>query len=138
MLSDCAAVITTEIGPRPRKALEQGREDLARQFLAFSPRPTAIFTANYGEAGALAHFGTADILLMTAAVADFRPTTAAPRKLKKRESLTQIEARYGVRVMVARDDTLIPPNFRLERLRPYEAGEAPPLRAMRTGRSTSS
>jgi len=49
---------------------------------------------------------------------------------QKRESLTQIEARYGMRVMVAQDDTLIPPNFRLERLRAYSAGEAPPLRAI--------
>jgi len=49
---------------------------------------------------------------------------------QKRESLTQIEARYGMRVMVAQDDTLIPPNFRLERLRAYVAGEAPPLRAI--------
>src|SRR6266851_2061947 len=49
---------------------------------------------------------------------------------QKRESLTQIEARYGMRVMVAQDDTLIPPNFRLERLRAYGAGEAPPLRAI--------
>ncbi len=49
---------------------------------------------------------------------------------QKRESLAEIEARYGVKVMVARDDSLIPPNFRLERLRPYDAGEAPPLRAI--------
>ena len=31
---------------------------------------------------------------------------------------------------MARDNSLIPPNFRLERLRPYEPGEAPPLRAI--------
>ena len=49
---------------------------------------------------------------------------------QKRESLTQIEARYGVKVMVARDDSLIPPNFRLERLRAYGVGEAPLLRAV--------
>src|SRR5712691_10335293 len=49
---------------------------------------------------------------------------------QKRESLTQIEARYGLRVMVAQDDSLIPPNFRLERLRAYGAGEAPPLPAI--------
>jgi len=49
---------------------------------------------------------------------------------QKRESLTQIEARYGLKVMVAQDDSLIPPNFRLERLRVYGAGEAPPLRAI--------
>jgi ribonuclease E len=49
---------------------------------------------------------------------------------QKRESLSQIEARYGVRVTVARDDSLIPPSFRLERLRAFEAGEAPLLRAI--------
>ena len=47
---------------------------------------------------------------------------------QKRESLSQIEARYGLRVTLGRDDTLIPPNFRLERLRAYAAGEAPPPR----------
>jgi ribonuclease E len=46
---------------------------------------------------------------------------------QKRDSLAQIEARYGLRVIVGRDDTLIPPNFRIERLRAYAAGEAPPL-----------
>jgi ribonuclease E len=44
---------------------------------------------------------------------------------QKRESLGQIEGRYGIRVIVARDDSLIPPSFRLERLRPYGVGEAP-------------
>ena len=43
---------------------------------------------------------------------------------QKRESLTQIEARYGLKVMVAQDDSLIPPNFRIERLRAYGAGES--------------
>src|SRR5207302_247124 len=38
--------------------------------------------------------------------------------------------RYSLKVMVARDDSLIPPAFRLERLRTYEAGEAPPLQAI--------
>jgi ribonuclease E len=33
--------------------------------------------------------------------------------------------------MVARDDSLIPPAFRLERLRPYGTGEAPPARPIR-------
>jgi ribonuclease E len=45
---------------------------------------------------------------------------------QKRESLAQIEARYGLKVIVGRDDALIPPNFRLERLRAFAAGEAPP------------
>ena len=47
---------------------------------------------------------------------------------QKRESLAQIEARYGLKVIVGRDDALVPPNFRLERLRAFAAGEAPPPR----------
>jgi ribonuclease E len=48
---------------------------------------------------------------------------------QKRDSLIQLEARYGLRVLVAQDDTLIPPAFRFERLRPYDTDEpavAPP------------
>jgi ribonuclease E len=59
------------------------------------------------------------------------PTTVALYLLnQKRESLARIEERYHVRVTVDRDDTLIPPSFRLERLRPYAAGEAPAPRAI--------
>jgi ribonuclease E len=62
----------------------------------------------------------------SAEVCVYVPTTVALYILnQKRDSLAQIEARYGLRVMVGRDDTLIPPNFRLERLRAYAAGEAP-------------
>jgi ribonuclease E len=43
---------------------------------------------------------------------------------QKRDSLVQLEGRYGFRVLVARDDTLIPPAFRLERLRSYAPAEA--------------
>jgi len=42
---------------------------------------------------------------------------------QKRDSLVQLEARYGIRVFVARDDTLVPPAFRLERLRAYTPTE---------------
>ena len=42
-------------------------------------------------------------------------------------SLAQLEARYGIHVLIARDDTLIPPAFRLERLRSMEPGETPAL-----------
>ncbi|MGA7262157.1 MAG: Rne/Rng family ribonuclease [Stellaceae bacterium] len=42
---------------------------------------------------------------------------------QKRDSLVQLEARYAIRVLVARDDALIPPAFRLERLRAYAAAE---------------
>jgi len=45
---------------------------------------------------------------------------------QKRDSLNQIEARYGLKVVIGRDDGLIPPNFRLERLRAYAPGETPP------------
>jgi ribonuclease E len=43
---------------------------------------------------------------------------------QKRDSLVQLETRYSLKVLVARDDALIPPAFRLERLRPYGAAEA--------------
>jgi len=64
----------------------------------------------------------------SAEVCIYVPTTVALYILnQKRDSLAQIEARYALKVMVARDDALIPPNFRLERLRAYGEGEAPPL-----------
>src|SRR5207248_1115819 len=64
----------------------------------------------------------------SAEICIYVPTNVALYILnQKRESLTQIEARYGVHVMVAQDDSLIPPAFRLERLRAYGAGEAPTL-----------
>ena len=40
---------------------------------------------------------------------------------QKRESLTQIEARYNFRVNVLGDDTLIPPDMRLEQIQGYSA-----------------
>jgi ribonuclease E len=43
----------------------------------------------------------------------------------KRLSLAQLEARYGFHVLVARDDALIPPAFRLERLRAFVPAETP-------------
>jgi ribonuclease E len=62
----------------------------------------------------------------SAEICVYVPTTVALYMLnQKRDSLAQIEARYGLRVAVGQDDTLIPPNFRLERLRSYAAGEAP-------------
>jgi ribonuclease E len=65
----------------------------------------------------------------SAEICIYVPTTVALYILnQKRESLAQIEVRYGVRVLVARDDALIPPAFRLERLRPYGVAEAVPLR----------
>ena len=63
----------------------------------------------------------------SAEVCVFVPTSVALYILnQKRVSLAQIEARYGLKVIVGRDDALIPPNFRLERLRAFAAGEAPP------------
>jgi len=61
----------------------------------------------------------------SAEICIYVPTTVALYILnQKRDSLAQLEARYGIRVMVARDDALIPPAFRLERLRPYAPTEA--------------
>ncbi|MGC8477285.1 MAG: Rne/Rng family ribonuclease [Acetobacteraceae bacterium] len=47
----------------------------------------------------------------------------------KRERLGEIERRHGISVAFARDDALIPPNVRIEKLRPWEPpapGIAPP------------
>src|SRR5579864_1606810 len=60
----------------------------------------------------------------SAEVCIYVPTTVALYILNhKRDSLAQLEARYGIHVLVARDDALIPPAFRLERLRAYGPGE---------------
>ena len=48
---------------------------------------------------------------------------------QKRDSLVQLEARYAIRVLLAQDDALIPPAFRLERLRAYAAAEPAALPA---------
>jgi ribonuclease E len=62
----------------------------------------------------------------SAEIGVYVPTAVALYILnQKRESLGQIEARYGFRVTIGRDDTLVPPNFRLERVRAFAAGEAP-------------
>jgi ribonuclease E len=59
------------------------------------------------------------------------PTTVALYILNhKRDSLMQIETRFDLHVLVARDDVLIPPAFRIERLRalaPAEAAAPAPL-----------
>jgi len=58
------------------------------------------------------------------------PTTVALYILnQKRDSLVQLEARYAIRVLVARDDALIPPAFRLERLRAFTPVEPAPALA---------
>jgi ribonuclease E len=60
----------------------------------------------------------------SAEIAVHVPTTVALYILnQKRDSLVQLESRYGIRVMIARDDVLIPPAFRLERLRAYTPSE---------------
>ena len=43
----------------------------------------------------------------------------------KRERLNEIERRYGMRVVIAADDSLIAPRFRIERLRTLTPGEEP-------------
>ncbi len=54
----------------------------------------------------------------TAEMSVFVPTHVALYLLnQKRDTLTAIEGRYGFRVTVGQDDTLIPPAYRLERMR---------------------
>jgi ribonuclease E len=60
----------------------------------------------------------------SAEICVYVPTAVALYILnQKRDSLVQLETRYGLRVLVARDDALIPPAFRLERLRAYSPTE---------------
>jgi ribonuclease E len=60
----------------------------------------------------------------SAEICVYVPTTVALYILnQKRDSLVQLETRYGLHVLVARDDALVPPAFRLERLRSYEEAE---------------
>jgi ribonuclease E len=60
----------------------------------------------------------------SAEICVYVPTAVALYILnQKRDSLVQLESRYGLRVLVARDDALIPPAFRLERLRAYGPAE---------------
>jgi ribonuclease E len=66
----------------------------------------------------------------SAEICVYVPTTVALYILnQKRDSLVQLEARYGIRVLVAQDDALVPPSFRLERLRAYVPTEAVALAA---------
>ena len=60
----------------------------------------------------------------SAEICVYVPTAVALYILnQKRDSLVQLEARYRLHVLVARDDALVPPAFRLERLRSYEEAE---------------
>jgi ribonuclease E len=61
----------------------------------------------------------------SAEICVYVPTNVALYILnQKRDSLVQLETRYSLRVLIARDDTLIPPALRLERLRSYGPAEA--------------
>ena len=51
-----------------------------------------------------------------------RPKVALYILNQKRVALQQAEARFGFRVTVTSDDTLVPPAFRLDRLRALDAG----------------
>ncbi len=44
----------------------------------------------------------------------------------KRQSLAELEVRQGFRIYLAADDTLVPPDFRIERLKALAPGDAPP------------
>jgi ribonuclease E len=66
----------------------------------------------------------------SAEICVYVPATVALYILnQKRDSLVQLEARYAIRVLVAQDDALIPPAYRLERLRAYAAAEPAALPA---------
>ena len=54
---------------------------------------------------------------------------------QKRDALAEIEQRYGLHVLLGRDDELIPPDFRLERLRALEEDRDAPA-ALPAGEAT--
>ncbi|HEY4433202.1 MAG TPA: ribonuclease E/G, partial [Candidatus Cybelea sp.] len=61
------------------------------------------------------------------------PTAVALYLLnQKRDSLARIEQHYAIKILVDHDDSLIPPSFRIERLRAREAGEIPVRRSIQT------
>ncbi len=45
---------------------------------------------------------------------------------QKRQSLAELEIRQGFRIYLAADDSLVPPDFRIERLKALAPGDAPP------------
>ena len=53
----------------------------------------------------------------------------------KRDRLGEIESRHGMRVAFAGDDTLIAPEIRIERVRPFVPSEAPAALTPETGRA---
>jgi ribonuclease E len=55
----------------------------------------------------------------------------------KRERLGEIERRYGMRVVIAADDTLISPRFRIDRVRALVPGEEPRFVTPDTARGTA-
>ena len=60
-------------------------------------------------------------------VAVFAPTAVALYILnQKRTALSQLEARRGVRIYLNSDDSLVPPDFRLERIKQLAPGEELP------------
>ena len=45
---------------------------------------------------------------------------------QKRQSLAELELRQGFRIYVSADETLVPPEFRIERMKALAPGDAPP------------
>jgi ribonuclease E len=44
---------------------------------------------------------------------------------QKREALGEVERRYGMRLSIAADDSLVPPEYRIERIKTREPGQRP-------------
>jgi ribonuclease E len=69
------------------------------------------------------------IRLRAAELCVFVPTAVALYLLnQKRDSLARIEQHYAIKILVDHDDSLIPPSFRIERLRARDANEIPVVR----------
>jgi phosphopantothenoylcysteine decarboxylase/phosphopantothenate--cysteine ligase len=98
---DPVRVLTNHSSGKQGHALAQAAIDLGADVCLIST-PTALTapvgarlipvrTAEEMKAAVLAEISDADVLIMAAAVADFRPKHVAPDKMKKRDGIPQIE-----------------------------------------------
>ena len=98
---DPVRVLTNRSSGRQGYALAQAALDGGAQVtlvtaptalvLPIGARVIQVETAAQMQAAILAESAGADVLIMAAAVADFRPRQAAPAKLKKRDGIPQLE-----------------------------------------------
>ena len=114
----------------PFGLLELSRQRLRPSLLEASTQPCPFATAPATSARSNRRRSTCCARSRKKACAAARPRSPSRSRSKvalyilnqKRAALQQTEARYGFRVTIASDDTLVPPAFRLDRLRALTPG----------------